>query len=158
MHSVEPGPDLFKRFKDPAVFAFSNVVIPFRIVPKPAFIARRVLSFVFNLIENCALFTQIRIDSKNDLFFIGSIIDRYQGGSSGYCHFENVYCKLLFHIPQKKDILFYQCIDWCCDGCKIFHEHTIINYNPYESPRLRDVQGFCLFNYFNYLCRVRMFF
>ena len=157
MHSVKPGPDLFERFKDPAVLAFSNVIIPFRIIPKLTFIARRVLSFIFNLIESYALFTQVKVDSKNDLPSIGSIIDGYQGWNNGYCYLENIHCKLLFHISQKRDILFYQCIDWYCDGCKIFHEHTIINYNPYESPRLKDVQGFYLFNYLDHFRRIRMF-
>ena len=78
MHSVKPRPDLFERLKNPAVFALNSVVIPFRIVLKPAFIARKIFSFIFNLTENCALFTQIKVDNKNDLPFIGSIVDKYQ--------------------------------------------------------------------------------
>ena len=78
MHFVKPGPDFFKRFENPAALALNNVVIPFRIIPKPAFIARKMLSFILNLTKNCVLFTQIKIDSRNDLPSIGSIIDRYQ--------------------------------------------------------------------------------
>src|SRR5450755_3293475 len=107
MYSVKPGPDFFERFKDPAVLAFNSVVIPFRIVLKPAFIARGMLSFVLNLTENCALFTQAKIDSKNDFPSIGSIIDRYQGWNSDYYYLESIHCKLLFHISQKRDILFH---------------------------------------------------
>ena len=158
MHSVKPGPDLLKRFKDPAVLALNNVVIPLRIIPKPTFIARKVLSFVFNLTESCALFTQAKIDSKNNFPSIGSIIDKYQGWNSDYYYFENIHYKLLFHTLQKRDIFLYQYINWYCDGYKIFHEHTIINHNLYKGPRLRDVQRFYSFNYFDHLRRIRMFF
>ena len=107
MYFVKPGPDLFKRFKDPAVLALNSVVIPFRIVLKPTFITRKMLFFVLNLIENCALSVQIRIDSKNDLSSIGSIIDKYQGWNSDYCYLKNIHYKLLLHIPQKRDIFIY---------------------------------------------------